>query len=63
MIPKVFNIKDVGSGFTLIFPLFSVGVEYSMAKQIIHGIVERWPFLVIFEISYSLVVSHFVPNL
>jgi hypothetical protein len=63
MVSKVFDIKDVCSGFALVLPLFSVSVKYSMAKKIIHGIVERWTFLVVFKIGFTQVVSRIVPNL
>jgi hypothetical protein len=52
LVSEIFNIKDMTSGFALVFPLLSIGIEDTVTKEIIHGTMEFRSLDVDIKIGY-----------
>jgi tRNA splicing ligase len=52
MISEIFDVKDMTGSFTLIFPIFTIGVKDTITKQISERRMEFWTFDIILKVIY-----------
>lgn len=53
MISKVLDLKDMARCFALVTPVFSIGIENTMTKQVIHCISKYRSLDIVFKVVYN----------
>lgn len=52
LISEIFDIKNMTCGFALVFPFFTVSIENTATKKIIHGAMELGTLDVVIKVGY-----------